>query len=343
MKKKKRLFIVLFVVVLLGACVGDNDSSEFHEALGETVLNESDEVDGTNGLDSSGLGEEQDSPSQTTPRAVYDQRELESILSEFATDVVIARYVGHRPFGELIEYEFSVSEVVVGAAAETIFVYFAPGVDVGFLEADEEEELRAGELPFYPGVEYLLPLIRIDSAYTITHEDGFVFIREIIIDLDRPSNSTMFGMPLAQHSSLELDGELSREEIIAHVYELTKDNVGRIPTIRSDALEEIVHGSPYLLLVEIGAPRRLAQAQVMTDWGATDLYYVTVVESLKGEMEEGFQMVMMFHADTVFPGERHIVASRPVVDGYHWHEFTSRYSLLQVEQFDEIMLILNEN
>jgi len=85
----------------------------------------------------------------------------------------------------------------------------------------------------------------------------------------------------------------------------------------------------------------LAAEQAQVEWGPTDLYEVTVIESLKGEVNEGDEMVILFHADTVFQGERHIVATMPMSPGSNWHEFTSRYSLFQVGQIDEIMLILN--
>ena len=314
MKKITSILLVLFMALLLNACVSRNGF-------------ESDES-------------EQRVTDNTAIRAIYDKRELESILSEFVTDVVIARYLGHRVVGGLTEFEFSVSEVVVGQAADTIFVYVAKGVEIGILDDKEEMMYRPGELPLSIGYEYLLPLIRIDSAYSITHEDGFVFVREIVIDLDNPSNSTMFGIPLYRHTNLALNEEISREEIIAHVYELTKDNVARLPTIRSNAMEDIVTGSPYVLVIEIVAPRRLAADQIVTDWGLTDLYYVRVLESLKGDSMEEHGMVIQFHANTVFPGERHIVATRPIVEGYNWHEFTSRYSLFHLEQREVILSAL---
>lgn len=337
---KKRMFVMMIslLTLLISGCTGTDNSHGYSGDLEPYDGVTSDEKNHNQERPES-YEEEQDTAT-IIQRAMIDQRELESLLSEFATDVVIARYVGHRPFGGLTEFEFVVSEVVVGTAPETIFIYVAGGMEIGFLEGYEDVP-RPGEFSFSPEVDYLLPLIRIDSAYSITHQDGFVFIREIIIDLENPSNSTLYGAPLYLHTDLTLDGSIPREDIIAHVYEFTKDNVATMGAIHSDNMEDIITGSPYVLVVEIGQPRRLASEQAVTDWGLTDLYYVTVVESLKGDLEVGDDMVILFHADTVFPGERHIVATRPVVEGYHWHEFTSRHSLFQMEQLDEMMLILN--
>jgi len=49
---------------------------------------------------------------------------------------------------------------------------------------------------------------------------------------------------------------------------------------------------------------------------------------------------MIFFADTVQTGEKHIVAVTPLTDCGYFYGFTSRYSLFRMDQLDEILEIL---
>lgn len=94
------------------------------------------------------------------------------------------------------------------------------------------------------------------------------------------------------------------------------------------------------MIVEINDPLRLSHEQYTTDWEATDLYNVTVVRSLKGDVDVGYEFVMIFLADTVLPGEQHIIATGPPAEGSSFYRFSSRNSLFGMEQLDEIMSML---
>ncbi|MCL2367852.1 MAG: hypothetical protein FWC72_02555 [Oscillospiraceae bacterium] len=265
----------------------------------------------------------------------------------FITDMVIAQYVGHRPFGDhTTEFEFLVLDRVVGNAADRIFVYmdhmFADIRGGGWGAA-----YRRGALTFSPETEYLLPLIRFRSPYAKTQDEAFFFINNLVVDLHEPANSVMYGEPLSLHSTgFDFNAPVSRYEIISYVSELTRDispPAWEPEPIRSTAMEEIIHESPYVLLVEVNEPLRLSSEQAFTDFMLTDLYLVTILRVLKGDLnvaDSEREFMVIFFADTVLPGEQHIVAVVPIEPGSPWFEFTSRDSLFRMDQLDEIMTIL---
>ena len=271
----------------------------------------------------------------------FDDLSFEEAISEYATDAVIAKYVSHRPFGEmktLMEYEFVVLDRVWGNAADTIFVYTSV-LNIG-------ENLDALNPPDgFTDSEYLLILEKIGQPITHTHEDGFTFIRSIVIDLDEPSRSTMNGELLTSRSDsgemlansssgLDFSRNISRESIVSYVREQIKDNPPSRELIKSEKLEDIINNSPYVLVVEVNellnSPR--------TDWTALDIYYCTAVKVLNGDINLGFEFLVSFPADTVRPGEQHIIAVQQLEEGSNnWFIFTSRNSLFGMERLEEIM------
>ena len=323
MKRIISTLMVLFVL-LLGACGAPNSSLELpgHEVT--------DDYSGASNF-----------PSEP-PEASFEYLTFEESLAEFATDVVIAQYIDHRPFGQnLTEFEFVVLERVLGDAADRIFVYAEP-INAHVIGSERDVIYRPGDLTFHPGTTYLLALIRVSNPYSLIQENGFVFIRNIVIDLDDPSKSIMYSEYLALHSeSLDFDRDISRQDIISYVGELTRDNPPAREFIQSEEIEHIINESPYTLIVEINEPLRLSHEQHTTDWMLTDLYYVTVVQALKGEMEVGYQFVMTFFADTVLPGEQHIISVEQVHGG-SFYVFTSRNSLFQMNQLNEVMARVEE-
>ena len=252
----------------------------------------------------------------------------EMLLS--TTDVVVARYVGHRYFGyTFIEFEFTVLDRVLGNAADTIFLY----------------EFRSRHLSLNAETEYLLLLGRVEAPfYWGFHNEAFMRADEVMIDLNNLSASTMRNEPLSEHSTgLDFNNSsLSREQVVSYVRELTRDNAPSNAPIRTDRLENIIDGSPDVLVIEINEPLRLLR-DIWTpgqDFMETDLYHFTVIQGLKGGLEEGYRGIMVFFADTVQTGERHIVAAVPVSEGSNWFDFTTRESLFHMDQLDEILAIL---
>jgi hypothetical protein len=262
----------------------------------------------------------------------YIYYSFEGVLSVFVTDVAVGQYVGHRAFGEaLTEYEFIVSDRVLGSAADRIFVY---------------TENREFDFAFIGDRDYMLPLTQIGLPHAKTHDDGYTLPRGIVIDLNEPPNSVMQNQPLSKHSNgLDFGHRgLSAEQIKTYVSELTKNNPPGRDFIRSERIEDILEGSPNVLIVEIGRPYRPLDMQVTTDWMETDIYYCTVVQTLKGGKEPGYEFIMIFLADTVKQGEQHIIAAEPLLDRSlsesGFYTFTSRNSLFRMRQLNLIMSIL---
>lgn len=267
---------------------------------------------------------------------------FEQTLAEFTTDVVIVQYVGHRQFGEhSTEFEFIVLERILGNAADRIFVYAELANDDG-RPAPTSAHISSLGLNFNHGVNYLLPLIMITHPQANTHDDGFTFVQYSIFDLDNPLNSVVLGRQIYQalFTSLNIDDNISKQDIVSFVAELTKDNPPARDIIRSDAIEDIVTGSRYIVAVEINRPLRLSDEQRTTDFAATDLYYVTALRTLKGDFIAPDGFLIIFPANTVSTGERHIVAIEPISEGSSWFRFTARNSLFTMDQHDEIMRIL---
>ena len=197
---------------------------------------------------------------------------------------------------------------------------------------------------FEPGVEYLLPLINTDNPYAKTRENSFVLIRNIVIDLDEPAYSIMYSESLSAHSEeISFGEDTSQQEIISHMDDLTRDNPPAEEFIRSEEMEDVISGSPYILVVEVNEPFRLSDEQSTTDWMRTDIYYTTILQVLKGDRavyDVSEELMVIFFADTVLPGEQHIVAVETPREGSTFYRFTSRNSLFHMDQLDEILAIL---
>jgi len=256
---------------------------------------------------------------------------------EIATDVVVAEFVERRPFGQsATEYEFVVHDRIFGNAADTIFVYV--------VYDEMSHRFADSDFKFAAGTQYLLTLIILANIYASFHYDGYMFASDLILNLDDPSKSTMYGQTLSAHSYMNFDSSgLAKEHVISYVRSLPRNPyevVDRV-FITSDNLREIIINSPYVLVIEIGEPRRLASQALQSDLQATDIYYATVVEALKGDMEVGKILPIIFFADTVSPGETHLVSiapSDPAVP--YFYRFTSRNSLHSLDQRDEIISII---
>jgi len=181
---------------------------------------------------------------------------FEEMLQEpgYVTDVAVVQYVGQRPFGTMsTEFEFIVTEWVWGGIdAERIFVYLS------------EMEIRIfGSLSFDEGTEYLLPLNRETRTYTPRYIDAFEFLMGTVVNLTDPSSSTMARRRLYNNAA-GIDfksGRLSREFIIAYVRAVVQNNEPAIDIIRSDVTEDIINGSPYVLVVESAIETELTTVQ----------------------------------------------------------------------------------
>jgi len=272
-------------------------------------------------------------------RGTARHRTFESAVA-IATDVVVAEFVAQRPFGQrTTEFEFIVHERIFGNAADTIFVYLDDSeLTVTFIDNEQQ---------FTRNTQYLLTLIKLADVYSPFHDDAFMFLSDLTLDLNNPSRSTMHNEPLWRHSRIDFGSRfLTRRSIISYVSALPWNPSPTWVFITSSYLEDIIDGSPNVLVVEINEPTRLADVGTPIDTISTDIYFTTVVEVLKGDMQIGDVVEIVFFAGTVFPGETHIVSVAPVSTASqnpYFQQFTSRHSLHSPDQLDEIVSIINGN
>jgi len=288
--------------------------------------------------------DEQHEVAHSNASASIIYRTFEEALLE-STDVVIVRYVAHRPFREtLIEFEFTVIDRILGNAADTIFVY-ASNEYMSIIGSPSTSTYSSQTLTFTREADYILVLRGLHGATGHTHEDGFTFINNLVINLDNPVVSTMYNEPLHLHAT-ELDFQnntrnvLMRSQVIEFISIATINNSPGPQHIRSDCLVDIVNGSPYVLVVEIYEPIRLVHQQVTRDWMETDIFSVIAIETLKGDFGEGSMLWMVFEAYAVQVGERHVITAERVEGEGSFFRPTSRNSLHTEDQLPEIRQII---
>ena len=315
MKKYKYVVSILMFTLFLSACNNHiGNSKEYEEAFGKTP------------------------PIGST---TYVYITFEEAISEFATHVVIAEYIGSEQFrNNLMVYEFLVLDHILGETSDRIFVYKPYGWDISVTYNYRDIDFGYEDLKFTRNVKYMLPLISINDPYSELHKDGFQFIRNIAVNLDNLEGSTMYSEPLVLHSTF-LDEELlaspnAVDEFMVYIERLVEDIEPEFEVIVSDDMDTIIEESPYVMVVEIGEPFMLAG-----QYGITDMFYVTVLQSIRGEMPIHSELVITFFANTVYTGEQHIVATVPIDKGSSWHIFSSSNSLFGIEQLEE-MLGINE-
>ena len=255
-----------------------------------------------------------------------------------ASDVVVAEFVTQRRFGyDASEFEFIVHERIFGDAADTIFVY----------TWDRETDWQRNEPQFTVGAHYLLLLETTLGVFSAMHDDGFRFLSDLMLDLNDPSGGTMHNEPLASHASgINFNSRnLTRERIISYVSTLPRDPIPQRLFIRSDNLEDIITDSPHVLIIEINEPWRLASEGFVSSLTLpNDIYNATVVEVLKGDWQVGGLVEVVVFADTVSPGETHIVSITPsspvATSNSGFHRLSSRHSQHSWDQLNEIRQIL---
>ena len=336
------ILIIVFTLQLSACSVNALTSNQLIE---ETSQELSGETQGNTGVSQGSV---------VTGSTAY--RTFENALRHLTTDVVIAQYVGHSFVGTiLIEYEFIVLDRIVGNATDRIFVlqrYDRPRAFIeedGMLFASLDYDYIPAVMSLNSDTEYLLALFGRNLVYnTRINEDVFGFGHEIVIDLNDISNSTMDSGLISEHSTgFDFNRDVTREEIISYVYELTKDNPPGRSFIRSNILEEILEGASNVLVVEITDPISLARDFDLdeSNWKVpTDAYKAKVIQILKGDYytEIGDEITIIFFAETVFPGEHHLLAVEPVSEGSFNYDLTARTSLFEMEQLEEIMTIIKD-
>ena len=277
---------------------------------------------------------------------------FEDAVLNSATDIVIVNYLGSRMFDDVWkEFEFAVVENILGETTDYIRVYVDLSTEMHILGHEGHDHHHREALHFQQNVDYLLPLINTNSPtsrfYNVDGIDNFLFIRGIAVNLNNLIESVMYGENLNEHiDGVNLLARDAHNQIIELVEELAveieENTTWERIFIRSYEMDDIILGSPDVLIVEITEPRRLHDAfygQVLR----TDIFFVDVVEVLYGSDEFVGNTSITFFANTVSIGERYIVAVQQSAENNRWaFRFTSRNSLFSMDQLDGILYILEQ-
>jgi len=273
---------------------------------------------------------------------------FEEILLEATSDIVIAQYVGSRPFGDNdIEFEFIVSENLLGESTQRIFVFASTNVLVYVKGSASSLSYLPGDLYFEHGVDYLLPLNRLlrIHAHEPREEDEFIFVRQTVVNLENPEESSMYSEDLDGHvEGIDITEATTAEEIIEFVEEFAEiveaEDRWTHVYIDSDDIHDIIYYSPFVFIVE---PTELISSGISV-WMSTDIFNVNITEVLKGEAPYLEDIIITFGFGNATIGEKIIIAAQPLDEGAtDWYILTSsNNSIFSINQLDEIQAILTE-
>ena len=260
---------------------------------------------------------------------------------QLANIIVVANYVGSKPFGESgIVHEFLVKEKILGNTEDEIHIYIQ---DVNLSVFNDKEttanvyvsHYNQKDILFNSNAEYLLVLNKVIELYS--EMTLYTLINETIIRLDNLSLSEMYCSSIAPHAKgIEFTNKIAREEMISYVKNITKDNIPAYEYIKSDKIEDIINDSQYVITVKIEGNL----TAVRNEFRTSDIYDCTIIETLKGEIKAERKTRILFFPDTVKPGEEWIVAAVPPDGRDEYLHLTSKNSLIPIDQKDELLKII---
>ena len=343
--KKLKVFLLTMPIIFLFGCTQNNfDGVDFYPGILEFPVNH----DFHNND-----GHINESIEVSWNLAVsYDYSTFEEVMLSEVSHIVIAQFVGSRPFGDMYtEFEFIVSDWLLGETTERIFVY-STNAQTHVHGHQRHVSYVPHNLQFEYGVDYLLP-IRFSPPVHPTNpvpEDRFFFARQMFINLDNPAASNMYSESLNEHmQSLSLTRTTPRAMIVefmsdfAEIIEYERRDAWQFINIESDDIHDIISGSPYIFIVDILEFIPLIGS---TTWMSIDNFYVNVLEVLKGDPNFWYETRISFAMNTVEAGQQLIVAVQPVGDNnnHFWFDLTStNNSIFELDRLDEIRAILNQS
>jgi hypothetical protein len=121
----------------------------------------------------------------------------------------------------------------------------------------------------------------------------------------------------------------TKDDLIAYVRELVKDNKPAEETLKSDNLEEIVRDAKQVVHIKIEDPL----IKIQTTLKNSETWSCKVIDTLKGDIKEGSTIKIMFIGDVVVPGKEYIVTLETTKST---HMFNSTNSLRPVSEKREI-------
>ncbi len=238
---------------------------------------------------------------QSTEKVYHTYEEIFS-LCQYA---VKAQFVSYHEYDAYTELEFSVKDTVVGEILDdTIYVIETPSqssVDTGegFLS------YTTGDYPYIAGEDYFLLLTKKRSVYM--EHDQYTQLGDIIIPLDEPESSLMYGQPLINN----MENPVEPSEL----YDYTVNCLQALPAaiseteekVRftlSDDLQEIADTAEYALIVKIG------ELNYASPYLPTENYRCTIQEMLSGDLteeEQAQEILVTFFEGQVQPEKEYLI------------------------------------
>ncbi len=243
---------------------------------------------------------------------------------KLATDVVVATFTGSRPYGaSYTEYSFTVKDRLLGNAPEEINVY-AMDINI-FVENESVGAYNEQELFLEHNTDYLLVLDHRVSVYN--EVDIYQFVCNIVIDVSKVSNSTMYNQSIVAHSQ-DLDfSKTDTQTTLAYVKELVKDNTPSSQPVANPAVNDIISSSTDILVVTV----KKCEKTVINDFRDTGFYSCEVSETLKGNIEAGETIQILFRNADVTEGDTIIVALNNYDDATYYR-LTSLNSIFTLDE-----------
>jgi hypothetical protein len=123
----------------------------------------------------------------------------------------------------------------------------------------------------------------------------------------------------------------TKEEMVEYVRGLVKDNKTKESVSNAETLEEIIHDSTDVVEIKIKNPVRKTD----TYYEKSEVWECQVIETLKGDFEEGRMVEIKFFADEVIPNKKYIVALDSKFKVI-WESLTTKDSLRPVSEKSQI-------
>lgn len=261
---------------------------------------------------------------------------FEELLKDYTHEIVVAEFnslVGEED-GNL-KYKFKVKETIFGEDLGNTLYVFSRLANVSVTDTDISYNGNNSSM-YKKGEEYILLISRYRSVYN--KEDDVLSILEsnAYLPLNDLKKSTVYNEPLTKHSQLT-ENDLNPESLIAYIKNIKKDDTNfywGCNYIKSDALDDIVTGSDYVVELEIGE-------EVYKDASpVTDAFNCTVTKVYKGDIDVGKEFeYLIFLQNTVKTGKKYIVCLLKAEDGYEINIAAKKgvYSVGKAEKIEEIL------
>ncbi len=258
-------------------------------------------------------------PHNSSASIIYETFEE---LIETATDVVKGKIIKKEVIGDSVEYEVEVLERYKGEAVkENIFIK----------TRNNDEDKR-----FKEGKEYYFIVERRRSVY-FEHDTYIYSGAELYFPAENIKESTAYHQPLTEHS--DIPDDFDEEIFVEYIKRIINTRNGKnrlfygVDYTEANDLKTIITEADYVIEVEPFDEYETISTE-------TDIYFCEVISVLKGNLDDKKEIEVIFPIDTVEKGEKYLLALKQSETGRYL--FSSKNSLLDLDQVDEILSYINQ-